>query len=371
MLKNFGIRKDNGEYEVYLIDLLESRVEPRNTVSVMQEKNIYNIPGGDETLERKLAVKIDDPMLRIVKKFSKNIDEIVLTRRELDTVKKYMLIQIFRSLQNMRTYEVLPEDIRLLMGKDIREGESGIDFWKRELEMIVDSDWDSLLEVENMESVRFHAQVVANGFLTFFSTKYEFIINDSGAITERLLGEIPKDKNEKRPYIDTGIWMPLSSNLAIACVDRIFRGYFIDPGFREKYPDLMYSALFGFLNPPEQNYVNRAAINEYFKKAKTKHADEIAELPKEEVLYFINSLRDEAVLEHKDDNDLYRYTVHGLGPVLTTYWNVLVMNEVDRYLCFKTPAKLIPAIEEYNRMKAEGKKMNNDYAGYVDRLITL
>ena len=266
MLKNFGIRKDNGEYEVYLIDLLESKVEPRNPVSVMQEKNINNIPGGDETLEIKLGENIDGPMLEIVKRFSKNRDEIVLTRREQNIVKKYILIQIFRSLQNMRTYEVLPEEIRLLMGKDLREGESGIDFWKRELETIVDSDWDSLLEIENMESVKFHAQAVANGFLAFFSTKDEFIINDSGAIFERLLGEIPKDKNQRRPYIDTGIWMPLSSNLAIACVDRIFRGYFIDPTtFIQKYPDLTYSALFGFLNLPEQTYVNQAAINEYFK----------------------------------------------------------------------------------------------------------
>ena len=102
-----------------------------------------------------------------------------------------------------------------------------------------------------------------------------------------------------------------------------------------------------------------------------KHADEIAELPKEKALYFINSLRDEAVLEHKDDNDLYRYVVRGLGPVLTTYWNVLVMNEVDRYLCFKTPAKLIPVIEEYNQMKADGKNLDNDYTGYVDRLMSL
>ena len=199
MLKNFGIRKDNGEYEVYLIDLLESKVEPRNPVSVMQEKNINNIPGGDETLEIKLGENIDGPMLEIVKRFSKNRDEIVLTRREQNIVKKYILIQIFRSLQNMRTYEVLPEEIRLLMGKDLREGESGIDFWKRELETIVDSDWDSLLEIENMESVKFHAQAVANGFLAFFSTKDEFIINDSGAIFERLLGEIPKDKNQRRP----------------------------------------------------------------------------------------------------------------------------------------------------------------------------
>jgi len=371
MLKNFGIRKDNGEYEVYMMDLSESIVEPRNPVSVMREKNIYNIPSGDETLEKKLDKKIEDPMFKIVKRLSKNIGEIVLTRRELDVVKKYILIQIFRSLQNMRTYEVLPEEVKLLMGKDPKEGENGLDFWKRELETIVGNDWDSLLEIENMESVRFNARVVANGFLTFFSTKDEFVINDSGAIYERLMGEIPKDKNERRTYINTGIWLPLSSNLAIACVDRIFRGYFIDPGFTEKYPDLTYSALFGFLNPPEQTYVNRAAINEYFEKAKRKHAEEITELSTEEKFYFINSLRDEAVLEYKDDNDLYIYTVHRLGPVLTTYWNVWVMNEVDRYLCFKTPAKLIPAIEEYNQMKADGKRMNNDYADYANRLKAL
>ena len=71
ILKKFGNKKPNGKYEVCLIDLLESKVEYRNTNSVMYSENIYDTDGPDaKELENKLKTHIEDPMFRIINRIS-------------------------------------------------------------------------------------------------------------------------------------------------------------------------------------------------------------------------------------------------------------------------------------------------------------
>jgi len=404
ILNNFGTEKSNGKYEVCLIDLLETKAEYRNTESVMYAKNIYDVSDRDDVkaLEKKFNTEIEQPMFEIVDRLLKNTSEVVITRRELEIIKKYMMIQIFRNLWNMQCYTNPPEEKKLLSDYNIKEGESVPDFWRREMMTILDNDWDSLLGSTNLVSVRLHAQMLNTGFLMFFSTKDEFVINDLGVVNERLPMLISEEMHEgliknmkergeiifgiknsgemadelmkiKKRYLDTAIWMPLSVNLAVVNVNDIMRRYMMDPMVAVKIGvPLFESDLFGSVTLPEQKYVNQTAIDADLENLKKKHSAEISKLPSEQVDHYKDRLRLMAITKNKSDDDRYRYIVHELGPNRTMNWNMSVMNEAYQFLCCKTPVKLIPAIEEYTDMKAIGMgNMKNDYARYIDILKTL
>ncbi|MCL2522488.1 MAG: hypothetical protein FWE36_06480 [Erysipelotrichales bacterium] len=67
-------------------------------------------------------------MIKLVDRLLKNLNEVNITRRELVIIKKYMLIQIFRSVNNMRGYTNPPKEKTELSNYNIKEGESKLDF---------------------------------------------------------------------------------------------------------------------------------------------------------------------------------------------------------------------------------------------------
>lgn len=403
ILKNFGIKKPNGNYEVCLIDLFNSKVEYRNTQRAMYARNIYDITDEDvKALEKKFSTKIEEPMFKIVDRLLKNVNIILLTREELMIIKKYMLIQIFRSLRNMTGYIAPPEGVKELSSYNIQEGESKLDFWKREMTTIIDSDWDSLVNSTDLVSVKSFAQTIHTGFLIFFKTEEEFIINDSGIVSERFFIEIPEEEHDafikymneiveerfgtdgfgrivKDPlqkgkmHIDSGLWMPLSSNLAVVNVHLLLKIYLTDSQIIDELPiPLACSKLFGFLSHPENIYVNQKAIDADLEKMINKYSGEIGKLPARKATFFKNSLLRATIIKNKSDDDQYLYEVQELGPYHTMEWNLSVMNETHQYLCFKTPAKVIPVIQEYNQQKADGEEnMKKDYTGYDNLLKNL
>lgn len=396
ILKKFGNKKPNGKYEVCLIDLLESKVEYRNTNSVMYSENIYDTDGSDaKELENKLKTHIEDPMFRIINRISEGpMDEVNITRRELQIIKKYMLIQIFRTTGNREGYVNPPTDAKLMSDYNIKANESHIDFWKRELMTILDSDWDSLVNSTDLVSVKIHAQELHTGFLIFFKTKEEFVINDRGYTCERFpikpskdfiesakeifksefnindLEKIVESTEESEQYIDIGIWMPLSANLAVVNAHGIFTEYLRGLENASHFPiPLENSKLYGYLSEPERFFRNQKIIE--------KRAAELIEEYKvnsmtEYVPYIKSVLTTRAITENKDDDDKYRYKIHELGPRQTMDWNHMVMNETYRYLCIKTPLNFIPTIDEYNKMKSEGAEgIKKDYTAYADKIRLL
>lgn len=397
ILKGFGTRKPNKKYEVCLIDLAESKVEYRNTESAMHEKNIYDIAGEDpKLLEKRFKTEIEDPLYAIAQKLKNDKKEIHLTRRELEVIKKYMLIQIFRSAPNREGYSNPQKGKNLMSNYNIMEGESQLDFWKREMMSIIENDWDHLVDMD-LVSVKLHARMIFKGFLLFFRTDEEFIINDLGVVTERFPVKISNQEFEntikiferdlgisldektveimksKEQYIDTGIWMPLSKDLAVVCVHELFRYWFTSPMFLYMLPiPIQESKLFGFLSLPDKIFINQVKIDTDFKNMVEAHESDLEKLAEEDMYIFLNSLMDGAIIKNKDKNDRYKYAVHTLNKHITMEWNLSVMNEAHRYLCFKTPTKLIPAIKEYNQLKAIGwTNMKKDYAGYIEQLESL
>ncbi|MCL2522487.1 MAG: hypothetical protein FWE36_06475 [Erysipelotrichales bacterium] len=47
---------------------------------------------------------------------------------------------------------------------------------------ILENDWDVLIESTDLVSVKIHALNIHRGFLMFFRTDEEFVLNDSGVV---------------------------------------------------------------------------------------------------------------------------------------------------------------------------------------------
>jgi len=124
--------------------------------------------------------------------------EVVFTRDELSIIKKYFLLQRYRTPKNKRNYTDSFEGKFELSQYNIKEGESEEDFWKREMLTILDSPWTDLLK-SDMLGVRKHALEVNASFIMILRTQGEFCINDIGYVTERIPVRISKEK--KHEYI--------------------------------------------------------------------------------------------------------------------------------------------------------------------------
>ena len=386
LLDNFARHTPNGKFKVGFIDTYNFKVGYRNTGKMFYLRNMYDVRGDDiKALEKKLKTNIEDPMMNIVERLSKSLDNIVITRKELMIIKKYILIQLYRNYRNMTAYTrpVKGVDISVY---DIQEGEGKLDFWKREMGIILDQEWDEIIKSDHV-SIKKCALELHTGFLMFFRTDGEFVINDSGLVNERFPVEIPvsfhdkfielarnsgmyynderfsdigekvakSELERKSSYFDTCTWMPLSSNFGVANVNALFKMLYINPSviseIKHLLPqDLMKSVPFRHLSLPLPEYVNQKMMT-----------------------LNIGNLSEPELLErYKDENDRYTYKTHLLEKWDTDHFNLLMMNEVFRYLCFKTPEGVIPAIIEYNKMKASGlDNIKQNYGGFVDLLKNL
>lgn len=381
LLDNFAVKASNDKYKICLLDLLEFKAEYRNTESVFYAKNLYDVKEDDiKSLEKNLNVKIEDPAINIIEQILKMPYNIKLTRCELETIKKYILIQIYRNYRNMTGYTNPKPGMIEMSSYNLREGEDKLDFWKREMTTILDNDWNDIVTKIELSGVKEYAQEIHTGFLMFFSTDNEFVINDSGLVMERIPVEIPQEMQEdyiriakeecaktfginngdehakaeiemKSSYLDNLIFLPISSNYAIANVNLVWKYHHLNlfDKFSMKVP-LISAILTNHLSLPKNNYVNIELMKSKF-----------------------DSLNDAEIIErYKDKNDTFEYETHKLNLDETIYINNLMMNEAFRYLCFKTPQAVIPSIRNYNMLDSNCfGNMKINYNGFVELLQRL
>lgn len=194
----------------------------------------------------------------LLNKINNNGDQaLIFTRTELETIRKYVLLQIYRTPHNKKSYTNISDNTFELSQFNINQNESKVDFWKREMLTILDSDWDSLLKTD-MIGIRKNALQINSYFLMFIKTTDEFCINDLGHCTERIPIKIPQDKQnefiktakiigqkfygkddfdeiakkeiaDESSYIDNYILFPISSNIAILVVSPLWKQYLMHP----------------------------------------------------------------------------------------------------------------------------------------------
>lgn len=371
LLKNFATESGNGKYKICVMDLIKFEAEFHNTDNAFYENNLYDLSFSSDIkeLETKLATVIENPMSHILKKIQSNsYNKITFTRTELETIRKYFLLQLYRTPHNRRSYISPRKNSFELSQFNIKANEDREDFWKREMLTILENDWRSLLFTD-MVGVKKHVLDINDCFIMIVKTNDEFCINDLGYVTERIPIEIDpnceqnyiqfakeigkqlygkenfdeaarKEIQNKTSYIDNYRLFPISSNYAILLVSPLWKYFYFDPEFFMKNIGLYSPIIMNNISLPLNTYIN---------------ADKIKE-PKD-------------VDQFMDPNDAYTYIIHTINESETIFLNHLIMNEAYCFIGLKTPSKFLKTIREYNILKQNGmKNMHHDFNGFVELL---
>lgn len=374
LLKNFAQQNKNGNNVICVLNLINFAAYYAKPENAFCENNLYDVEFADNNkdLELKFKTNIEDPMGTLLNKIDNdNAPTFTFTRAELETIKKYILLQIYRTPHNKKSYTNILDNTFELSQFNINQNESKVDFWKREMLTILDSDWDSLLKTD-MIGICKNALEINSSFLMFIKTADEFCINDLGYCTERIPIKIPKDQQDdfiktaqiigqelygkdnfdeiakkkiadESSYIDNYILFPISSNIAILVVSPLWKQYLLHPELRHKGIPFHSLLLQNHLSIPMTTY---------------KNADKIK--------------NDADIVTYKSPEDQYIYQLHTMSCEETVYLNHLTINEAFCYIGLKTPDKFLKTIREYNSLASmQTRNIKKSLLGYVELLSKL
>ena len=310
MLKNFA-----GADGIYVADMSKNDVSARKPDMAFRDAEPC-----DEVaeFERRFAEVIEKPMDRILSKINRMSKSILLTRTELETIKKYILLQMNRTPYSDA------------------EAEDDKDLWKRETSAILDMEWDDLMKSDLVDVLKDSAEV-NNSFLLFFRTDEEFVIGDSGCVAECVPGT-PEEGSDEEPedFINYNLF-PLTSEIAVLLISLPWKMRFSSPGAVQGLP-LTSPILEKYRSVPKMKYVNERRIRS-----------------------------EEDVSKFKHPQDRFTYMIHNVSKDDLHYLNTLTINESERFIGFMTPEKVKPTLESYESMK-DSVELAHDLSGILGKL---
>lgn len=310
MLKNFA-----GADGIYVADMSKNDVTARRPDMAFRDAAPC-----DEVaeFEKRFSEIIEKPMDRILSKINRMSKSILLTRTELETIKKYILLQMNRTPYSDA------------------EAEDDKDLWKRETSAILDMEWDDLMKSDLVDVLKDSAEV-NNSFLLFFRTDEEFVIGDSGCVAECVPGT-PEEGSEEEPedFINYNLF-PLTSEIAVLLISLPWKMRFSSPGAVQGLP-LTSPILEKYRSVPKMKYVNERRIRS-----------------------------EEDVSKFKHPQDRFTYMIHNVSKDDLHYLNTLTINESERFIGFMTPEKVKPTLESYESMKGS-VELAHDLSGILGKL---
>lgn len=368
VLENFT--HSNEPKNLYYLDLILFEAKKNSPANLFYEKNLYDIEidNDEKAIEKKLGQKIETPIKSLFDEIINTKDELEITRKDVEKLKKYMLVQIYRSNRNKISYEIKPKDPIVFSSYNKKESESAVDFWKQEINYIVDHSWDEILSSE-LVGVKQHATILQSGFLGFFKTDEEFVLNDLGYAIERIPIEVSSDikkmtddniesfskmfnipledlrkkleyeLKENNSYVDNMYLFPISPKCSIAVINNTWINSIMKKS--DSILDDVHnkSILKDNILPPIPNLINADKIG-----------NDLSLIPK-----------------YKTLEDTYFYIIQKFNTEKTLACNLLSLNEVTRYLTYKTPKNLINTIRLYNQLEGAGTlNTKKNYKGFID-----
>ena len=351
VLKKFANKQNNGKFGFCYINLLEGKIDWQTTnssfyeIKLYDQKNEENVKELEHTFDRSIE-SIIQPLLK--KLITCITETIVLSRNEIELIKKYALIQIYRNVRNGDNYSDNRINKEITLSKyNIKDGENPNDFWKREMMTILKSSWDEILKTD-MVGISSIANEINRSFIMLFKTDNELCINDLGYVTERIPIKLSKEAQEEyiklskaygeevfkvsdfdvraqneieenRVYIDNYILFPISSNFSIALVNGIWKYKLLDPLTFNYIPS---NLLNNHLSIPETDYVNKDKIK-----------------------------NNKDIIKYKSPDDTYKYKIHIMTENETEQTNFLLINEACQYIAFKTFNCFINTFKDYQELR--------------------
>lgn len=313
MLKNFA-----GKDGVCVADMSDGSVSFRAPANAFRDGEPCQEV---RDFEARFAEVIEKPMDRILSKINDMSKSILLTRTELETIKKYILLQMNRTPFSDS------------------EGEEDSDLWKRETSAILDMEWDALMKSDLVDVLKDSAEV-NNSFLLFFRTGEEFVIGDSGCVAECIPGT-PEEGSDEEPedFINYNLF-PLTSKIAVLLISLPWKMRFSAPEAVAGLP-LTSPILEKYRSVPKMKYVNERRIR-----------------------------CEEDVSKYKHPQDRFTYMIHNVSPDDLHYLNALTINESERFIGFMTPAKVLPTLRSYDSLK-DSTELAHDISAVAGKVSDL
>ncbi len=349
-LKEFAV-KEGEHFKLVTVDLERRKIGTRNVESAFYIRGLY-----PRDVEAELNSKVEAPGMRVFEEVYKNKGAVLLTRDQLETMKKYLLVQLYRNPSNISHYSPEWEGDILGVNKQFKnDAESNLHVAKQ-IHTICNSTWD---ELKNSDDFELRNNVISiNQTMTLFvrTEILEFVINDLGSVCERksrdkysweivklALGEIPgvevtdemvDDYIDAHQYYDNFTFFPISSHFGIITLAPVWTQL-----IRAKQPfQVTKSAVPGCLIDVEVD-------GEFFswaEKTMKIQSDFIQELFVPCLNIYeddrINNAKPEEKMEmiakYSSPNDLYFYPVVDLDLNWTEYLNRLTINEAKQFFAF-------------------------------------
>lgn len=350
-LKQFA-RKEGDHFKLTVVDLKRNKIGSRNTNRAFYLKGLY-----PNDVEWDLKVNVEDPGMKVFDKVYKSRGVVMLTRSELETMKKYLLIQLYRNPTNMATYSPFRDDDYFGFNKEFKNDAEANLHVADEMKTICNKPWSELGLTEDRELL--NNLWIMNNTKTMFvkSESLEFVINDLGSVTERhpyhmrdakvtkqffeeIVGIKATDEQinlwlDKHQYYDNFTFYPISSRFGVTTLNTLWTQL-----FRFKDP-------FTFKAPSGPGRLFDVEVDgSFFKWAFREHgiySNFIQELYVPCVQnYKSEKLRNpqpgenflELIGKYKSPEDEFYYPVVDLDLEWAEYLNRLTINEADRYFGF-------------------------------------
>lgn len=190
LLKNFAFTdpQNSHSFKLCVMDLKESDGGFRTTESLFYSNNFYA-----QDLEMEIGKTIENDLKRITNRMTSNHNHskkpttIKMNRKDVDYLRKMMLIQMIRTPSALKKItEIMKIDIDnnpRLFSEDIEDLEDVVGLWQGMINIAVKSDWNGMKNtdytlIDNLASV-FNCMSPI-----LFRTDYDFIITDSGYFIE-------------------------------------------------------------------------------------------------------------------------------------------------------------------------------------------
>ena len=237
-LKEFA-RLDGNHYKLTMVDLERKKIGSRNVEKAFYQKGLYS-----EEVERELNSKIEAPGMRVFDKAYKSNGFVMLTRRELETMKKYLLLQLYRNPTNISHYSPNWEGDVLAINKKFKNDAEAKQHVSDEIHKLCNNSWRQLLKIDD-EELNNNIQTIRQTMTLFVrSPTLEFVINDLGSVTERqtydrisddvirphlesivdgeLTDDMLKKWKERHQYYDNFTFYPISSHMGVITVSPVW-----------------------------------------------------------------------------------------------------------------------------------------------------
>lgn len=178
-LKEFSWKEGN-HHKIVVVDLLKKKIGSRNIESAFYQHGLYS-----DEVETEMNEKIEKPGMKIFGKAYKAEHAVILTRKELEEVKKYLLVQLYRNPSNMSKYSPNWEGDYLGVNKRFKNDAEAYQHVSDEIHEICSKSLSELMMTKDRELFANILGIRQVSTLFVRSPSLEFVINDLGSVCER------------------------------------------------------------------------------------------------------------------------------------------------------------------------------------------